>query len=190
LYEKNESSSVIVQKCPTYAYMVLAFPLTFFSKKYYWDFLFKNHFLKYVCTLMNYILHTHTFCILENPRTYVSYILDNLCLPPKIARNLEDFMGYWRFPNHFTHCSPSPNRMTIFLLYKRLSWGIISIPRKRIRKLCQNPFPFLAQVLHPFLSFGLSIPLNPFLLIQPFPLSQVISCLWEVFMGLMHLEPR
>jgi hypothetical protein len=61
---------------------------------------------------------------------------------------------------------------------------------KRIRKFCQNPFPFLAQDLHPIPSFSLSLPPPAFLLMQPFLLPLVISWLREATVGLTHLEPR
>jgi len=82
-------------------------------------------------------------------------MLENSHLPPKVAKNKKvasnsaELTGYWRFPYHFTHCCPSPNRITLFFSYKKRSWGLIPTPSKRIEKLFQNPFPFYPKFCNP-----------------------------------------
>jgi hypothetical protein len=82
------------------------------------------------------------------------------CLPPKVAKNIKLQGIRWslRAIEGLLTILPLPNQINIFLSYKRGLGVSFDKKIKRIRKIYQNPFPFLAQVLHPILSFGLKIP--------------------------------
>jgi hypothetical protein len=111
----------------------------------------------------------------------------------KIAKNIKLQGIRWSlraigFPNHFTHCIPSPNRLTIFFSYKKRSWGLIYNIKKENKETLPKSLPLLAQVLHPFLRFGLNIPppaLSPYTTLS---LSQRDQLVVRGNMGMMHLE--
>jgi hypothetical protein len=70
------------------------------------------------------------------------------------------------FPTNPPAYSPSPNRITILLSYKRRCWGLISHLDIRTVKLCPFHIPSLPKYCSPFVRIASAFPISPFFLHQ------------------------